>query len=104
VEDDMSHPALILLVRVRSSLPREEVLRVMRERMPEFAAIEGLQQKYYLEDAERGEYAGLYLWRSPEDLLEYRESELRRTIAEAYGAEGEPRVEAYSVIAPLRES
>nr|NIP60342.1 hypothetical protein [Gemmatimonadota bacterium]NIT87496.1 hypothetical protein [Gemmatimonadota bacterium]NIU31365.1 hypothetical protein [Gemmatimonadota bacterium]NIV61717.1 hypothetical protein [Gemmatimonadota bacterium]NIW64431.1 hypothetical protein [Gemmatimonadota bacterium] len=57
----MSQPALVLLVRLRSSLPRDEVVRVMRERMPEFRAIEGLQQKYYLEDARSGEYAGLYL-------------------------------------------
>jgi len=100
----MSHPALLLLVRLSSSLPRDEVLRIMRERMPEFAAIEGLQQKYYLEDPESGEYAGLYLWRSSEDLAEYRVSELRRTIAKAYGADAEPRVEVYRVLAPLRES
>jgi len=100
----MPHPAVILLVRLRSSLPRDEVLRIMRERMPEFEAIEGLEQKYYLEDPETGDFGGLYLWRSRDDLVEYRASELRRTIAEAYGAESDPRVEVYSVIAPLREA
>lgn len=99
----MSQPALVVLVRLRSSLPRDEVVRVMRERMPEFRAIEGLQQKYYLEDARSGEYAGLYLWRSPADLAEFNESELRATIAEAYGVEGEPRVEVYTVLTPLRD-
>lgn len=79
-------------------------MRVMHERMPEFRAIEGLQQKYYLEDAESGEYAGLYLWRSPGDLAEFNESELRASIAEAYGVEGEPRIEVYSVLTPLRDS
>jgi len=100
----MSQPEVVLLVRLRSSLPRDEVIRVMRERMPEFAAIEGLQQKYYLEGPESGEYVGLYLWRSAEDLKEYSASELRATIAEAYGVEGEPRVEVYSVMTPLRSS
>jgi len=100
----MSSPALLLLVRIRSSLPRDEVLRIMRERMPEFAAIEGLQQKYYLEDPASGEYAGLYLWRSREDLAEYRASELRATIAEAYGAEAEPRVEVFAVLEALRDA
>lgn len=100
----MSQPALALLVRLRSSLPRDEVVSVMRERMPEFRAIEGLQQKYYLEDPDSGEYAGLYLWRSPADLAEFNESELRATIAEAYGAEGDPRIEVYTVMTPLRES
>jgi hypothetical protein len=99
----MPHPAMILLVRLRSSLPRDEVLRIMRERMPEFQAIEGLQQKYYLEDPATGEFGGLYLWRSRDDLLEYRASELRLSIEEAYGADAEPRVEIYSVLAPLRD-
>lgn len=98
----MSQPALILLVRLRSSLPRDEVVRIMRERMPEFAALEGLQQKYYLEDPRSGEFGGLYLWRSNEDLAGYKESELRATIAEAYGAVGEPHVEVYRVLASLR--
>jgi hypothetical protein len=102
-EVDMTQPAVVLLVRLRSSLPRDDVLRIMRERMPEFRAIEGLQQKYYLEDPETGEYGGLYLWRSPGDLAEYKESELRATIAEAYGAEGEPRVEVLTVLEPLRD-
>jgi heme-degrading monooxygenase HmoA len=100
----MSQPALIVLVRLRSSLPRDEVVRVMRERMPEFAAIEGLQQKYYLEDPATREYAGLYLWRSPEDLAQFSESALRATIAQAYGVEGEPRIEVYEVLTPLRDS
>jgi heme-degrading monooxygenase HmoA len=100
----MSQPELVLLVRLRSSLPRDEVVRVMRERMPEFRALEGLQQKYYLEDVTSGEYAGLYLWRSPADLAHYSASELRASIAEAYGGEGEPRVEVYSVMALLRDS
>ena len=100
----MPQPAVVLLVRLRSSLPRDEVIRVMRERMPEFAAIEGLQQKYYLEDPASGEYAGLYLWRSAEDLKAFSSSELRATIAEAYGVEDDPRVEVYEVLTPLRDS
>ncbi|MDX1646916.1 MAG: YdhR family protein [Longimicrobiales bacterium] len=99
----MPHPALILFVRLRSSLPREEVERVMRERMPEFQAIEGLQQKYYLEATDSDEFAGLYLWRSGADLEAFHASELRRTIAEAYGVEGQPRVEVYEVLTPLRD-
>lgn len=99
----MPKPALLLFVRLRTSLPRDEVVRVMYERMPEFEAIEGLQQKYYLEDTRSGEYAGLYLWRSPADLEAYSASELRATIAEAYGVDGEPRVEVYKVLAPLRD-
>lgn len=99
----MSQPSLVVLVRLRSSLRRDEVVGVMRERMPQFRAIEGLEQKYYLEDTESGDFAGLYLWRGPADLAEFNESELRGSIAEAYGVEGEPRIEVYSVLTPLRD-
>jgi len=99
----MKQPALILLVRFRSKLSLDEVMRVSEERMPQFRALTGLQQKYYIQDSESGEIAGLYLWESAEDLAEFRDSELRATIASAYQVEGDPRVEVYRVIKPLRE-
>lgn len=99
----MSNPTLILLVRFRSPLSLEEVAAVAEERLPEFQALAGLQQKYYLQDAATGEYAGLYLWRSPDDFTAYRDSELRATIAKAYQVEGEPRIEVYRVMRTLRE-
>lgn len=99
----MTHPTVVLHVRFKSSLSLAEVTKVAKERAPEFRALEGLQQKYYLQDAASGEYAGLYLWKSPEALAAYRNSELRATIAKAYRTEGEPRVEVYKVIMPLRE-
>ena len=99
----MAHPALVLLVRFRSKLTLDEVMKVAEERAPEFRALKGLQQKYYLQDPQSGEIAGLYLWESAEALAEYRESELRASIAAAYHAEGEPRVEVYRVMMPLRD-
>lgn len=99
----MTVPALVLLVRVKSTLSFEEVVKIMEERAGDFRALAGLQQKYYLQDPISGEYAGLYFWESAEALAEYRDSELRASIAEAYRAEGKPRVEVYRVIKPLRE-
>ena len=98
----MSTPALILLTRFRSALPIEEITRIMEDRAPQFRALAGLQQKYYMQDAKTGEVAGLYLWESAEAFDEYRNSELRATIAAAYQAIDEPRVEVYRVLAPLR--
>lgn len=98
----MSNPALIVLVRFRSALSLEEVTRVAEDRVPEFQALAGLQQKYYLQDASTGEYAGIYLWQSPDDFVAYRDSELRATIAEAYQVKGEPRIEVYRVLNTLR--
>jgi len=98
----MKHPAVLLLVRVRTRLPLDEIMERAEKRMPEFRALGGLLQKYYVQDPETGEIGGLYLWESAEALAEYRESELRKTIAEAYEAEEEPRVEVLRVITPLR--
>lgn len=99
----MSKPALTLLVRFKSKLSFDEVMEIAEARAPEFEALEGLQQKYYLQDTTTGEIAGLYLWESPEALSAYRDSALRASIAEAYQAEGEPRVEVYRVVKSLRD-
>lgn len=99
----MPEPALFVTVRFRSRLSLEEVEKIAEERAPDFRALEGLLQKYYLQDSATGEYMGVYLWRSAEDFAAYRDSELRATIVEAYQAEGEPRVEAYRRMMTLRE-
>ncbi len=102
-EEDLSKTALILLVRFKSRLSHEEATKILEDRAPEFRALAGLRQKYYLQDAATGEYAGLYLWQSPDDFAEFRDSALRASIAEAYQVEGEPRIEVYQVLKPLRE-
>jgi hypothetical protein len=98
----VKQPAVMLLVRFRSHLSRDEVLRVAEERAPEFRALTGLAQKYYLGAVGQDEYAGLYLWESPADLGKFAESELRAAISDVYQMDGEPRIEAYEVITQLR--
>jgi quinol monooxygenase YgiN len=99
----MSVPTVVLLVKFKSKLSLDEIRRVMESRIDQFRALPGLKQKYYLLDSKTGELAGLYLWESPEALAEYRHSELSKTIAAAYEAEGEPRIEAYQILTTLRE-
>ena len=99
----MAHPSYAVLVRVRSELDRDEIERIMKERAPEFRALDGLVQKYYLEGPEPGEYGGFYLWRSLDDVVEHRESELAATIAAAYQGVGGPSVEVFKVVMPLRD-
>jgi heme-degrading monooxygenase HmoA len=99
----MDKTAVTVLVRFRSKLEFDEIMRIAEERAPEFEALVGLQQKYYLQDPATGEIGGLYLWESPEAFAAYRDSELRTSIAEAYQAVGEPRVEVYRVVKTLRE-
>lgn len=99
----MSQPAIVLLVKFRSSLSLEEVTRVLHDRIDQFRALEGLTQKYYLEDTQTGEYAGLYLWESAEALADFQSSELRKTIAQAYQTQGEPRIEVFRIFEVLRD-
>lgn len=99
----MAHSEVVLRVRFKSALSLAEVTEIVEQRAPEFAALAGLRQKYYLQDMMTGEYAGLYIWESAEALQEFRDSELRTTIAKAYQAIGEPNIEVYRVFKILRE-
>jgi len=94
---------IMLLVRVRSSLPFDELQRRLNKRMPEFRALPGLIQKYYLHDKTTDEVCGFYLWDSEESLKSYLASDLRKTIASAYEAVGEPRVERFELLDVLRQ-
>jgi hypothetical protein len=54
-------------------------------------------QKYYLRFPETGEHGGVYLWASRASFDAFRESELARTIPDAYRVEGPPHVELADV-------
>jgi len=94
---------IIQFVKVKSSLSDTEVERIMKEREPQFEALPGLIQKYYGREEATGEFVGVYLWASRQSVEEYRQSELAKSIAAAYKAEGTPRVELFEVMFQLRE-
>ncbi len=94
---------ILQIVKLRTDLTEEELLRIARERAPEFRAIPGLLQKYYVRRAGPGEYAGVYVWDSAESLSAYRDSELARSIPEAYGVVEPPEIEIGEVLFPLRD-
>ena len=93
---------IIFSVKFKSALSETEVQQVMREREANFRALPGLIQKYYGHEKETGEFTGIYLWDSEESLKEYRESELARSIPEAYKAASKPRFEIFKVLMTLR--
>lgn len=98
----MANRQMVLFVKFKSALGDEEVMRVANERIDDFRAIDGLRQKYYFKDPATGEFGGIYIWESPEDLAEYRESELAKSIAAAYEVIGNPKIEVLSVLEALR--
>jgi heme-degrading monooxygenase HmoA len=93
---------IIQMVKFRSGLSDEAVRRVMEERAPQFRALPGLLQKWYVREPATGEFSGIYLWDSEESLRAYRSSELARTIPGAYAVAGPPRIEIFEVLFPLR--
>lgn len=93
---------IIQFIKFKSGLSDSEVQQVLKERAPRFRAIPGLIQKYYGHEKQTGEYTGIYLWDSEQSLREFRDTELARTIPVAYKVEGEPRVETFEVLFPLR--
>lgn len=99
----MTPTPMMLLVRFRSRLSFDELMEIAEQRSPEFEAIPGLIQKYYVEDVETGEVGGCYIWESAEALAEYQKSQLRATIGAAYQVEGEPRIDVYRVAKILRD-
>jgi heme-degrading monooxygenase HmoA len=99
----MPTPTHAVLVRLRSELDHDEIVEIMNARAPEFRALEGLEQKYYLHDPETGEYGGFYVWRSADDVRQYRESELAASIAAAYRGVGAPQVTVFEIVMPLRD-
>lgn len=94
---------IVQIIRLKSHLEEEELLRRAREREPRFQEIPGLLQKYYLKTGEPGEYAGIYVWESREALSSYRESELAASIPEAYELIEPPDLEILDVLFRLRE-
>ena len=95
--------AIIQIVRAKTELPEEEFFRIAREREPQFKAIPGLIQKYYIKTKTPGEYGGVYIWDSIESLNKFKVSELAATIGEAYKSIEPPSVEIADILFELRE-
>lgn len=92
--------AKILYVRVKSDLERSEFDRCLRERRPRFQEVPGLLQKVYGRDPETGDVCGIYFFDSAESLSQFKESDLAKSIPQAYEAV-DVRKEAYDVLYSL---
>jgi heme-degrading monooxygenase HmoA len=99
---DNTHPKVLLIVRFKSSLTPDEVETRYKSRLPDYRAIPGLLQKYYLHDPSSDEWGGLYLWDSQASLDEFMASDLRESIAETYQFVGAPRIETTTIGDVLR--
>ena len=92
------------LVKFESGLPENEVLAVAEERLPQFKALPGLLQKYYVKLGPPNQYGGIYVWDSPESLNAFRQCELPRSIPAAYEVAAAPTVDVHDVFLCLRDA
>nr|WP_299383078.1 YdhR family protein [Allomuricauda sp.] len=93
----------MLIIKLKSNLPEEELLKRAKQREPQFKAIPGLLQKYYVRLGKAGEYGGIYVWDSPESLQSYRESDLAKSIPGAYEITEAPNMELMDILFQLRD-
>jgi len=94
---------VIQFVKFESELSEEEVLAAAREREPQFRALPGLLQKYYVKGDKPDQYGGIYVWDKMESLRVYRESELAAGIPKAYKVKGQPTIEVLETLFQLRD-
>ena len=94
---------ILQLIRIKSKLELNDLLSRANERKPRFEALEGLLQKYYFKTKTPGEYGGLYVWDKPESLAKFRDSDLAKSIPEAYEVSEPPQVELMEIFFQLRE-
>lgn len=94
---------IMQIVRIRTNLSEEELLKRARAREPQFEAIPGLIQKYYIKIDSEGVYGGIYIWDSAESLQAFKESELAASIPEAYNVIEAPSIEFLDILFQLRD-
>ncbi|MEX0312917.1 MAG: YdhR family protein [Allomuricauda sp.] len=93
---------IIQVIKLKSQLPEDELLKRAKEREPQFKAIAGLLQKYYVKLGQPGQYGGIYVWDSQESLNAYRQSELASSISAAYEISEAPDIEIMDILFQLR--
>lgn len=94
---------LMQFVQFESALSEKDVVRVAEDRIDQYAAIPTLKQKYYMKLSAPNHYGGLMIWESPTAMAEFRETELARTVGDAYKVVGAPKVDIYELMFPLRK-
>ena len=91
--------SVILFVRIETALSPAEIETRINERVPQFRAVRGLQKKLFGRGAD-GSVCGIYVFESQAALDAYRDSNLARSIADAYAAM-DVRRETYDLVSSV---
>ncbi|KZS39299.1 hypothetical protein AWE51_12185 [Aquimarina aggregata] len=93
---------ILQIIKLKSDLPEDELLRRAKERELNFKSIPGLLQKYYVKTGIEGEYGGVYVWDSITSLQKYQTSDLAKSIPTAYTITETPDIEIMDILFQLR--
>jgi hypothetical protein len=89
---------VVHIVRFRSALTDARIAELFHVRAPEYLAVPGLLQKYYLR-FRSGEHGGVYVWDSVSSMERFMAGELARSICDVYRVEESVRDIADVVLA-----
>lgn len=92
---------VIHIVRFRSALPDQHIAELFHARAPEYLAVPGLLQKYYLR-FRSGEHGGIYVWDHAASMEQFIAGELARSICDVYRVEESVR-DVADVVLTLRD-
>ena len=74
----------LLIFLFKSGLPFEEITATSEKRADRYRKVQGLLQKYYVQDKATGHVGGVFLFDSKENLKTFKDSELAKSTAIAY--------------------
>lgn len=94
---------ILQIIKLKSNLPEDKLLSKAKERESKFIAIPGLLQKYYVKTNQSGQYGGIYVWDSIESLQSFQQSDLAKSIPEAYQIIEAPNIEVMQILFQLRD-
>ncbi len=95
---------IVQIVRFKSELSEDEIMKLYDERAPRYRETKGLKEKYYLKFPETEEYGAVYFWDNQSSLDAFRDSDLGKTISSSYKVQGSPKVLAAELVMTLHDS
>jgi len=93
----------VLVFLYKSGLPMEEILKRFKKRSDKYREVKGLLQKLYVRDKSTGHVGGIYVFDSKENLEEFRNSELAKSIGGAYKFLEPPTTRVLEIVKVLFE-
>lgn len=93
---------ILQFVKLRTDLSEQHLLEIALDRKPQFEEIPGLLQKYYVKIDNAGRYGGIYIWDNKESMLAFLDTELAKTIPQAYKVVEAPEIELLDILFQLR--